>query len=171
MKLNTHANLLSIFSFVVGGLQLLLTLFFGVYVLFVGLAAVVTMFDPNAGKDGEAIVFILLTVVFGVLTLFGLISFVTNFIMGFKLRKPFPVGKKMLVFASVLNCLNFMFGGVLAIGLGGYGLWFSFSDEGRSYFAGNVMQPEPVYNFPPAPAQYGTGTPHQQQHNEPYRWK
>ncbi len=171
MTLNTHANLLSIFSFVIGGLQLLLTLFFGLYVLIIGLAAVISIVEPKAGNAEETVVFIVLAVVFGLFTLFGLIGSVTNFFMGFRLRKPYPVGKKALVFSSIMNCVNFMFGGMLAMALGVYGLWFSFSDEGRSYFAGNVMQPEPVYNFPPAPAQYEAGPFQQGQHNEPYRWR
>jgi uncharacterized membrane protein HdeD (DUF308 family) len=131
MKLNTNANLLSIFSFVIGGLQLLLTLFFGIYLLLVGLVGVAAAFDPKMSNDPEGIVaLVIIAAVFGVLTLFGLIGGITNLVLGFKLRKPVPAGKRLIVFSSVLNCLSFMNGGMFAMALGGYGLRFALSDTG-----------------------------------------
>ncbi len=171
MKLNTHANLLSIFSFVIGGLQLLLTLFLGLYVLMIGLAAVVSIVDTKPGSDEGAIIFGILTIVFGIFVVLGFIASFFNLYLGFRLRKATPVSKNLLVFASGLNCLNFLWGGLLPGAFGVYGMWFALSDASKNYFAGNVYQTEPVYNFPPAPAQYGTGTQQQGQHNEPYRWQ
>lgn len=170
MKLNTNANLLSIFSFVIGGFQLMLTLFFGIYVLLVGLVGVIAAFDPKAANDPEGIVvLVILAAVFGVLTLFGLIAAITNLVLGFKLRKPVPAGKRLVIFASVLNCLSFMHGGMFAMALGVYGLWFALSDSGREYFAGNVYQPAMIY--PPPANTYGIGSEQGTNFQDPHRWR
>jgi uncharacterized membrane protein HdeD (DUF308 family) len=170
MKLNTNANLLSIFSFVIGGLQLMLTLFFGVYVLLMGLVGVVAAFDPKAANDPEGIVvLVILAAVFGLLTLFGLIAAITNLVLGFKLRKPVPAGKRLVIFTSVVNCLSFMHGGMFAMALGVYGLWFALSDTGREYFEGGVYQPAMMY---PSPAnQYAVGSDYNPNYQDPHRWR
>ncbi len=171
MRLNTHANLLSIFSFIIGGLQMLLSLLIGIYALFAGLGTFAALFDRKAGNDGEAYIFGIVAAIFAIFTILGFIVSVVNLYMGFRLRKPKAVGKALLVVASGLNSLNLLWGGLLPCAMGIYGLWFAFSNEGRTYFAGNVYQLEPVYNFPPQNAPQGFDDQQQWHQKQPYRWQ
>jgi hypothetical protein len=133
----------------------------------VGVAAA---FDPKMSNDPEGIVaLVIIAAVFGVLTLFGLIGGITNLVLGFKLRKPVPAGKRLIVFSSVLNCLSFMNGGMFAMALGVYGLWFALSDTGREYFEGNVYQPAMIY--PPPANTYGIGSEQGTNFQDPHRWR
>ena len=117
-------------SFIIGGLQMLLSLLIGVYALFAGLGTFAALFDRRSANDGEAVIFGILATVFAIFTILGLILSVLNLYMGFRLRKS-----SRLASAADHNlrseCTQPTWGGLLPGAMGVYGLWFAFSNEGR----------------------------------------
>ena len=136
MQPKDHANLLSIFAFIMAGWQLLLTLFFGVYVLAMGGLAVAMALDPKVNDPGGPIVMGIMAAFFGVFVLFGLTSSITNFLLGKRLRAATPPTQKFVITACIINLVSFFTGGMFTAAFGGYGLWFATSDQGKAFFAG-----------------------------------
>ena len=136
MQLNQHANLLSIFAWIMAGFQLLLVLFYGIYVLAMGGVAIAMALDPNVNDPGGPIFMGILSAVFGFITLFGIVGIVSNFLLGKRLRGNKPPTKRFVITACVINFLSLFTGGMFATALGVYGLWFAMSEQGKAYFAG-----------------------------------
>jgi len=135
MQLNQHANLLSIFAWIMAGFQFLMVLFFGLYVLFTGGVAIGMALDPSVKDVGAPIMMGVFALIFGLFTLVGIVCVVTNIIFGKRLRKPTPPSQRFVIVASIMNMVGVCFGGIFSVGLGVYGLWFALSDAGKLYFS------------------------------------
>lgn len=136
MQPKDHANLLSIFAWIMSGWQLLLTLFFAIYVLVMGGVAVGMAFDPKVTDPGGPIVMGVMAAVFGLFTLVGLVGVISNFMLGRRLRSATRPTQRFVITACIINFASFFTGGIFAAALGGYGLWFATSDQGKAFFAG-----------------------------------
>ena len=136
MKPKDHANLLGIFAWIMSGWQLLLTLFFGLYVLIMGGVAAGMFLAPKVNDPGGPIIMGVMATIFGVFTLIGLAGSVSNFLLGKRLRSEFPPTKRFVITACIINFASFCTGGIFAAALGGYGLWFATSDIGKAFFSG-----------------------------------
>lgn len=136
MQAKEHANLISIFAWIMAGWQLLLTLFFAIYVLAVGAVAVGMAFDPNLRDPGGPIVMGALAAVFGLFTAFGLTGAISNFLLGRRLRAVTPPTQRSVIVACIINFASIFSGGIFAAALGGYTLWFATSDQGKAFLNG-----------------------------------
>ena len=118
MKPKDHANLLGIFAWIMSGWQLLLTLFFGLYVLIMGGVAAGMFLDPKVNDPGGPIIMGVMATIFGVFTLIGLAGSVSNFLLGKRLRSEFPPTKRFVITACIINFASFCTGGIFAAALG-----------------------------------------------------
>lgn len=141
MQPKDHANLLSIFAWIIAGWQLLLTLFLLAYVLIMGGIAVGMGLDPEVKDPGAPILMGVLATVFGLFTLIGLVGSISNFMLGRRLRAATPPTQRFVVTACIINFVSFFTGGIFAAALGGYGLWFATSDQGKAFFARQEYTP------------------------------
>ncbi len=140
MTARDHNKLLSIFFFIMGGLNVLAGIF--VVLIYGGLG---TMMLASARRDDEQAVggvFLGLAVVVGlfILVFAGLFLFT-----GWKLRKEQAIGRTLGIIGSILCIMSFPLGTALGI----YGLWFFFGDQGKAFYSdyrGNLNQ-----NPPPPP--------------------
>lgn len=142
MTAREHNKLLSIFYFVMAGLQL----FGGIIVALVyGVIGGVALTSGTREEDqimggvflGMAVVVGLIILVFGGLTL----------LTAFKVLKEKPIGRTLGIIVSILSLFSFPIGTALGV----YGLWFFFGDMGKSLYAGNTGSP-----YPPQPPSPGT---------------
>src|SRR5688572_11162234 len=161
-----HANLLGIFAYVFAGIQSLITLFFGLYVLLMGGVGLAIALGGNP-EDVEGIVMMFLfAAIFGVFFAMGLVSVIMNIKMGRRLRSGTPPSKRSVMITSIMNCVA-LYSMPLGGALGGYGMWFANSDSGKRYFEG-VPEVQPAHLNPqPAQTYAQTYTPE----HEPYRWR
>ena len=140
MTARDHNKLLSIFYFVMAGLQILGGVFVALVYGVIGGAALST-----ARRDDEQImggIFLGLAVVVGVVMLaIGGFTLLT----GFKVLRERPIGRTLGIILSILVLLSFPLGTALGI----YGLWFFFGDVGKNFYAGLGRGP---YAPPPPPA-------------------
>lgn len=171
MKGKEHANLIGIFAYIVAGIQSLITMFFGLYVLIMGGLGVMIALDGKAKDAGGVVMMFVFTAIFGLMCALGITSIVMNIKMGRRLRSDNPPAQRSVMITSIMSCCSVLFGGMLSgpfgAALGIYGIWFATSDVGKRYFAG-VPDPEPPYmNPPPAQAYAQSYTPE----NEPYKWR
>ena len=141
MTARDHNKLLSIFFFVMGGLQLFAAIF--VVLMYGGMA---TFFLTSARREEEQAmggVFLILAVAVGlfILVFAGLFLFT-----GWKLHKEQAIGRTLGIIGSILSLMSFPFGTALGI----YGLWFFFGDQGKAFYSGNHgnlnSQPPPPPN-------------------------
>jgi len=145
MQLNQHANLLSIFAWIMAGFQFLMVLFFGLYVLFTGGVAIGMALDPSVKDAGAPIMMAVFALIFSVFTLVGIECVVMNIIFGRRLRKPTPPSQRFVIIASIMNFVGVGFGGIFSVAIGVYGLWFALSDAGKLYFSGQGQLPAQGY--------------------------
>lgn len=141
MQPKDHANLIGIFAYIMSGWQLLLTLFFLLYVLIMGGVAVGMALDPKVSDPGGPVVMGVMAAVFGAFTLIGLAGSIANFMLGRRLRSDTPPTKQFVITACIINFASFFTGGIFTAALGGYGLWFATSDIGKAFFAGQPYTP------------------------------
>ena len=127
MTARDHNRLLSIFYFILAGLQIVLGGFFALIYVVIGGAALST-----ARRDEDQIVggvFLGLGLIIGlVMLVIGALTLFT----GFKVRKEQPVGRVLGIIISILVILNFPLGTALGV----YGLWFFLGDAGKNFYAG-----------------------------------
>ena len=171
MKGQELANLLGIFAYVFAGIQSLITLFFGLYVLIMGGLGVMVALDAKANDAGGVVMMFVFTAIFGLLFALGLASVLMNIKMGRRLRSGNPPTKRSVMITSILNCCAMLFGGIFSMpfgaAVGAYGIWFANSEVGKRYFEG-ISDVEPAYmNPPPAQTYAQSYTPD----NEPYKWR
>jgi hypothetical protein len=145
MQLNQHANLLSIFAWIMAGIQFIFVLLFGLYVLFTGGVAIAMALDPSVKDAGGPIMMGILALVFGIFTLMGLACAISNIIFGKRLRNPNPPSQRFVIVASIINIVGMCFAGIFSVALGVYGLWFALSDAGKLYFSVQGQLPSPGY--------------------------
>jgi hypothetical protein len=142
MTARDHNKLLSIFYFIMAGLQLLSGAFMFIVYVFLGGAM---MSASNREEDqlmggvfmGVGIVVGLFCLVIGAVTLFA----------GFKVKNVQPIGRTLGIIISILSLFSVPIGTALGI----YGLWFFFGDMGKNLYAGV----EPGSYAPPPPPQPG----------------
>ena len=171
MKGKEHANLLGIFAYVFAGFQGLITLLFGLYLLFLGGLGVMAALDTRSGDVGGLVMMFVITAVFAGMFGLGLTSIIMNVKMGRRLRSGRPPTKRSVMTTSILNCCSLFFGGMMSLpfgaAVGAYGIWFATSDVGKRYLAG-IPDAEPAYmNPPPAQTYAQSYTPD----HEPYKWR
>ncbi|MGI9055509.1 MAG: hypothetical protein ACR2F2_06875 [Pyrinomonadaceae bacterium] len=142
MTARDHNKLLSIFFFIMGGLQLLAAIFI---VLMNG--GMGTFILTSAKRDEEQAMggmFLVLGIFIGlfIMVFAGLFLFT-----GWKLLKEQAIGRTLGIVGSILSLLSFPLGTALGI----YGLWFFFGDQGKAFYSGyrgnlNSQPPPPPPN-------------------------
>ena len=145
MRLNQHAYLLSIFAWIMAGIQFIFVLLFGLYVLFTGGVAIGMALDPSVKDAGAPIMMGVFALIFGIFTLLGLACVISNVIFGRRLRRATPPSQRFVIIASIINIVGMCFAGIFSIALGIYGLWFALSDQGKLYFSGQGQLPPQGY--------------------------
>ncbi len=130
------------------GFQLLLALFFGLYVLFMGGISVAMFLDPKVNDPGAPIMMGIFAAIFGVIVIFGLVGSISNFLLGKRLRSDTPPTQRFVVTVCIINFLSLFTGGMFATALGVYGLWFALSDQGKAFFEGRGNGLLPGRGFP-----------------------
>ncbi len=139
MTARDHNKLLSIFYFVMAGLQIVGGIFIALIYGIVGGAALSTAQREEDQVIGG--VFLGLAVFIGLLMLLlGGFTLMT----GFKVRKERPIGRTLGIIISILVLFSFPIGTALGI----YGLWFFFGDLGKNFYGGMAGSPAP----PPPPS-------------------
>lgn len=141
MTARDHNKLLSIFFFIMGGLQLLA----GVLVLLMyGGMGMFFLTGSNRSEDQNVGGFLL---VMAVVAGFFVLVFAGFFLLtGWKLLKEQAIGRTLGIIGSILSLLSFPFGTALGV----YGLWFLFGEQGKSFYSGyrdNLSSGQP----PPPP--------------------
>jgi hypothetical protein len=154
MQPNQHANLLSIFAWIMAGFQLLLVLLYGVYVLMMGGLSVAMALDPKVNDPGGPIVMGVFALIVGIIAIFGIIGSVSNFLLGKRLRSGTPPTQRFVITACIINFLSLFTGGMFATALGVYGLWFALSDQGKAFFAGQGQSMLPGQGYTPYDPNY-----------------
>lgn len=141
MTARDHNNLLSIFYFIMGGLQLMAGLFIAVVYGLVGTVAL----SSGTREEDKVLggVFLVMAIVVGVILL--AISAFTIF-TGFKVRKEQPIGRTLAIVISAISLLSFPLGTALGI----YGLWFFLGEQGKNFYSG--LSPASAYPPQPPPA-------------------
>ena len=141
MTAQDHNKLLSIFYFVMAGLQIVGGGLMAVIYVFLGGAMM-----SSSSRDDEQImggVFMGVGVVIGlVMLVFGGLTLLT----ATKVLKVKPVGRTLGIVVSILVLLSFPIGTALGI----YGLWFFFGDAGKNLYAQASGS-----SFPPPPPMAG----------------
>ena len=142
MTARDHNKLLSIFYFIMAGLQLLGGVF--MFLVYVGLGGF--MMSSSSREDeqvmggvfmGVGVLVGLICIAFGLLTLFA----------GFKVKNVQSIGRTLGIVISIISLFSVPIGTALGI----YGLWFFFGDMGKNLYAGV----EPGSYAPPPPPQPG----------------
>ena len=166
-----HANLLGIFAYIFAGIQFLITLFFGLYVLLMGGLGLMIALGGKAEDAGGVVMMFVFAALFGLLCAVGLASVAMNIKMGRRLRSDSPPTQRSVMITSIINCCSMFFGGIFSMpfgaAIGVYGIWFAASDVGKRFFDGHP-EPEIAYLNPPPVQNYAQSyTPE----NEPYKWR
>jgi hypothetical protein len=160
VKPSEHANLLSIFSWILAGIQGFMFLFLALYVVIFGAMTVLTFLNAKQSDPAGIAVIAGILLLVGLLALFGLICIVANIRMGKRLRGGEPPSQRSLIGTAILNMLSFLCGGIMVmpfgIALGVYSLWFALSDPGKAFLSHYPNQPRPL---PISDDPYGV-TPH-----------
>ncbi len=139
MTAKEHNKLLSIFFFIVGGLQV----FVGIIMFFV-YGGIGTAMLANARREEEQAVGGILMGVGLVVGLFVLVFAAFSLLTGWKLFKEKSAGRIMGIIASCLCLLSFPLGTALGI----YGLWFLLGEQGKHFYEGGGNMPN---SYPPPP--------------------
>ena len=127
MTAQDHNKLLSIFFFILGGLQVLIGVFMAL--VYGGMG---TMFLATGRREEEQMmggIFIVLSVVVG-LVILAIAGFFL--LTGWSVMKQKPSGRTLGIVASCLSLLSFPIGTALGV----YGLWFFFGDAGKGFYSG-----------------------------------
>lgn len=138
-----HNKLLSIFFFIMGGLQLLAGIFVGV--IYGGLGTFMMANARRSEDQNVGGVFIVMAIVITLLIL----AFAGLFLFtGWKLHKEQPIGRTLGIIGSILSLMSFPLGTALGV----YGLWFFFGDQGKAFYSGfrgdlNQNPPPPPNNW------------------------
>src|SRR5215204_6393061 len=127
MTARDHNRLLSIFYFIMAGLQLIGGIAMALIYTIMGGAVLST-----SGRQDEQImggVFVGIGVVVGgiMLALGGL-----TLLTAVKVMKEKPIGRTLGIIVSILVLLSFPIGTALGV----YGLWFFFGEAGKNYYSG-----------------------------------
>lgn len=138
MQPKEHANLISIFSWIVAAIQAFLLLLYGIYLIMmivILIAAIADVANPDA-RPALAIS-IIFSIGLTIVMVIGIASLISNVRMALRLKKDSPPEPKSLKMSSMLNFASFFCGGIFSVGLGVYGLWFATSDQGKWFLSGS----------------------------------
>lgn len=144
MTARDHNKLLSIFYFILAGLQLLGGVFMAVVYVFLGGAMLSTSSREEDQMMGG--------VFMGVGVFIGIVMIILGgftLLTAFKVLKTKPIGRVLGIIISILVLLSFPLGTALGI----YGLWFFLGEVGKNFYAGlsgGSASPPP----PPAPSSW-----------------
>jgi hypothetical protein len=138
MTARDHNKLLSIFYFIMAGLQLFAAIF--VFIMYVGIGGVLMSSSTREDEQmmgglfmGMGVIVAVIVLAIGAFTLFT----------AFKVLREQPIGRTLGIIISILVLLSFPLGTALGI----YGLWFFFGDIGKNFYAGL----SPGSSLPPPP--------------------
>jgi glucan phosphoethanolaminetransferase (alkaline phosphatase superfamily) len=138
MTARDHNKLLSIFYFIMAGLQLFAAIF--VFIMYVGIGGVLMSSSTREDEQmmggffmGMGVIVAVIVLAIGAFTLFT----------AFKVLREQPIGRTLGIIISILVLLSFPLGTALGI----YGLWFFFGDVGKNFYAGL----SPGSSVPPPP--------------------
>ena len=140
MTARDHNKLLSIFYFVMAGLQIIGGGFLAIIYVILGGA----MMSASSRGDEQ----MMGGVFMGVGVIVGLVMLVIGgltLLTGYMVHKQRPAGRTLGIIISILVLLSFPLGTALGV----YGLWFFFGDAGKNLYAGIADR---VYAPPPPPA-------------------
>lgn len=143
MTARDHNKLLSIFYFIMGGLQMLIGLFVALFYGVLGGAMLATSNREDEQFAGG--IFLGVALVVGVIVI-AIASF--TLFTGFKVKKEQPIGRILGIIVSILVLFSFPLGTALGV----YGLWFFFGDVGKNFYAGLNAPP----HYAPQPPSPGT---------------
>ena len=144
MTARDHNKLLSIFYFIMGGLQLLAGGFVAIGYGLIGVWAL----SAGTREEDRMVggIFIVMAVVVGVILL-AISAF--TLLAGFKVFKERPIGRTLGIIISILSLMSFPLGTALGI----YGLWFFFGEVGKNFYA-SLAQASPYPPQPPPPSSW-----------------
>lgn len=144
MTARDHNKLLSIFYFIMAGLQLFAAIF--VFIMYVGIGGVLMSSSTRDDEQmmggffvGMGVFVALIILAIGAFTLFT----------AFKVLREQPIGRTLGIIISILVLLSFPFGTALGI----YGLWFFFGEVGKNFYAG-LSPGSPMPPSPPSPSSW-----------------
>jgi hypothetical protein len=142
MTARDHNRLLSIFYFIMAGLQLVAAVF--VFIMYVGIGGFMMSSSTREDEQMMGGVFVGMGVIVALIVLaFGAFTLLT----AFKVNKEQPIGRTLGIIISILVLLSFPLGTALGI----YGLWFFFGDAGKTFYAGlSPGSPRPPSPPPPS---------------------
>ncbi len=148
MTAKEHAKLLGLFFWIFAGLQLLMTVFAGIFMfVWMGFMLPEMLKMQQRGNNPPPppeffLGFIGIMIVF--MAVMAVIMMIPKVVAGFGLRKEKSWAKIWVIIACCLAVLSVPFG--TAVGV--YGFWFVFSEQGKAYFDKNY---DSVQNIPPPP--------------------
>ena len=141
MTARDHNKLLSIFYFIMAGLQLVGGVIMAIVYIVMGGAVM-----SSTSRQDEQIrggVFLGIGILVGVVMLaIGAFTLFT----AFKVLREEPIGRTLGIIISILVLLSFPLGTALGI----YGLWFFFGEVGKNFYAG-LSPGSPRPPSPPSP--------------------
>ena len=138
MTARDHNKLLSIFYFIMAGLQLFAAIF--VFIMYVGIGGVLMSSSTREDEQMMGGLFVGMGVFVAVIILvIGAFTLYT----AFKVLREQPIGRTLGIIISILVLLSFPLGTALGI----YGLWFFFGEVGKNFYAGL----SPGSSMPPPP--------------------
>ena len=127
MTAKEHNRLLSIFFFVMAGIELVGGIFMAlIYIVLGGSFMSAGHFDDQRVMGG---VFVVVGVIIGAIMI---ASGAFTLLTATKVLKERPIGRTLGIIVSVLVMLSFPLGTALGI----YGLWFFLGEMGKNFYAG-----------------------------------
>ena len=143
MTARDHNKLLSIFFFIMGGLQLLAAIF--VILMYGGFGTFMLTSSSRSEDQAAGGMFLVIGLLVGLFVL----AFAGFFLFtGWKLLKEKSIGRTLGIIGSILSLLSFPLGTALGV----YGLWFFFGDQGKAFYSDyrgglNTNPPPPPQNW------------------------
>lgn len=154
-----QANTLSILLWIYAGIQSLVAVLFLFIILLYGVGGVLALVQGGSEAAPGAAIMLVFVLIYAVLVAIAIASIILNVKAGMQLKKTIPASKNLLLASSIGNLLSFLCGGIclapFGIALGVYGLWFTLSDVGTTYFSGGIATPPPVNRYDFGPGNFG----------------
>jgi hypothetical protein len=134
MDAEKHAKALRIFSFIYSAIQLVFSLLVGAYVL---LSIVAMLIVYNELVPAQLYIWAAIYIVLSFAALVGLVTAILNFRQAVRLGKRDNASRALVIVTSIANIVSFLSVGIVilpvGLALGIYGVWFAFSQTGRSF--------------------------------------
>jgi hypothetical protein len=138
MTAREHNKLLSIFYFVMGGLQVVVGV--GLALIYAGVGTALLTAGQRDEDQMVGGIMLAASVAVGIIvTAFGAFTLFS----AYKVLKVHRIGRTLAIVISILSLFSFPIGTALGV----YGLWFMFGDMGKALYADNGMSG--TYTQPP----------------------